>query len=252
MTTTQSVVAALKDVADRHQLWRHPFLARCRNGAVAFREIRVLACQMYKFSSEFNHLLARILVRCADEGVRVVIAENLYEELGQGDARVTHPELFRRFTRAIGVRDDVLARVSAEPETAHLVETYLGMAERRGYLAALAAVCFASEGIVAMLYSQLRHGIVEAGPLPPEALVFFDLHISCDTGHAARLAEVVETRVVTPEQMQDAAAAIAEALDARWHFFSAVERRARQADLPEAVGLAPAHDGGTAGDVEVL
>jgi pyrroloquinoline-quinone synthase len=247
--TTQSVAAVLRDVADRHRLWRHPFLARCKAGAVSAPEIHVLACQMYKFSREFNHLLARILVRCADEGARVAIAENLYEELGEGDERATHPELFRRFTRAIGIPDEILERVPAEPETAHLVDTYLGMPERRGYLAALGAVCFASEGIVSMLYAQLRDGILGARALPTEALVFFDLHISCDQGHAARLAEVVETRIRTPEHMRAATAAVTEALDARWGFFTAVERRARRPDLPE---LAEPARAGVASDVEIL
>jgi pyrroloquinoline-quinone synthase len=207
---------------------------------------------MYKFSREFNHLLARILVRCADEGARVAIAENLYEELGEGNERATHPELFRRFTRAIGISDEVLERVPAEPETVHLVETYLGMAERRGYLAALGAVCFASEGIVPLLYAQLRDGILGARPLPPEALAFFDLHISCDQGHAARLAEVVEARIQTPEQMRDATSAITEALDARWGFFTAVERRALQGDLPETGGAAVLRDAGVRVGVEIL
>jgi pyrroloquinoline-quinone synthase len=222
-------------VATQHRLWQHPFLARCRDGALTEREVQVLACQMYRFSREFNHLLARILVRCGDEGARVAIAENLYEELGEGDERLTHPELFRRFTRAMGIPDDVLERVPPEPETARLVETYLGMADRRGYLAALSAVCFASEGIVSMLYTQIRDGILGARALPPEALVFFDLHIACDHGHAARLAEVVEARIRTPEQMRDATAAITEALDARWGFFTAVERRGLERDLPELV-----------------
>ncbi len=252
MMTTQSVTAALRKVADQHRLWRHPFLARCKDGAVSGPEIQVLACQMYKFSREFNHLLARILVRCADEGARVAIAENLYEELGEGNERATHPELFRRFTRAIGISDEVLERVPAEPETAHLVDIYLGMAERRGYLAALAAVCFASEGIVSMLYTQLRDGILGAWPVPPEALVFFDLHISCDHGHAARLAQIVETRIYTPKHRRDATASISEALDARWGFFTAVERRALQRDLPEVVGSAAARAAGAPVDVELL
>lgn len=236
----QSVSTTLKSVAQRHPLWSHPFLARCQAGGLAFHEVQVLAGQMYKFSKEFNHLLARILVHCPDEDARVVIAENLYEELGEGDVGATHPELFRRFTRAIGIADRLLERIPAEPETTWLVDTYLGLAERRGYLAALAAVCFASEGIVSVLYTHLRQGIVEARSLPEESLIFFDLHISADVGHAARLSHIVETRAVSPEDVNQATAAIEEALDARWEFFTAVERRAHQPGLPEVGGPAPA------------
>jgi pyrroloquinoline-quinone synthase len=151
-----------------------------------------------------------------------VIVENLFDEMGQGDRDLVHPELFRRLTRAIGIDDGQLAAIPTAPETQFMIDTYLGLSQRYGYLSALGAVCFASEGIVNALYTQIYHGIRDCGPIAAEDLMFFDVHIHVDDSHAANLANLIgprlqqETQVVLMEQ------AISAAMDARVQFFDGI------------------------------
>lgn len=213
----------LRALASRHRLWRHPLLQRCREARLELADVRTLAAQMYKFSREFNRILASVLVHCPDEPSRVAIAENLFEELGEGDPTRTHPELFRRFTRALGISDEALEVTPAAPGTTRLVETYLDLSRRHGWLPALGAICFASEGIVSVLYTQLLDGISFAVPLPADALIFFDLHIQVDTGHAARLAALVDAKIASAEELEPVRRAVVDALDARAAFFDDIE-----------------------------
>jgi pyrroloquinoline-quinone synthase len=226
-TALSSAVSRLRQLGKTHPLWNHAFLAKCAAGEMTLSDVRALASQMYKFTRQFSPLLAKILAVCPDEEVRVVIGENLYEELGDGDVSRTHVELFRRFTRALGFTDAALEAIPAEPETQRLVDLYLALPERWGYLPALAAVCFASEGIVAKLYTQLQSGIETALPLTPDDLIFFDLHINTDNGHAAKLIAVLEPRLEGGE-LVGAVAAVLEAMDARRGFFDGVVRLAAQ------------------------
>jgi pyrroloquinoline-quinone synthase len=212
-------------LTQNHPLWNHKFLARCRAGQLTLPEVQILAVQMYKFSKEFNRILASILSRCPDESAQHVIVDNLFDEMGQGDLGQTHPELFRRFTRAIGITDEALAIAPTASETLHLIATYLEIPHQYGYLAAIGAVCFASEGIVNSLYSQLYQGIVGAAPLPRESLIFFEVHIDVDDSHAANLAHLLEPRVTTPEQASEISQAILKAMDARVQFFDGIERQ---------------------------
>jgi pyrroloquinoline-quinone synthase len=216
-----------RKIASQHPLWQHDFLKRCREGQLAQPEIRVLAIQMYKFCQSFNRILIRILDHCPDEAVRVTVSENLFEELGEGDSEQTHPALFRRFTRALGIADDILEATPPEPETAAMIETYLNMVDRYGYLAALSSICYASEGIVRDLYSQLQQGILGITVLPQASLKYFELHIHVDDGHAEKLARIIEPRIQTPSQRQNVRAAIVEGLSARVRFFDGVQRQAR-------------------------
>lgn len=218
---------SFRELTVNHPLWNHDFLRRCRTGNLYLSDIQILAVQMYKFSKEFNRILASILSCCPDEAAQLVILENLFDEMGQGDINKSHPELFRRFTRALGIDDNTLAKLPTAPETRALIETYLRIPHQYGYLAALGAVCYASEGIVSSLYTQLYKGIVGATPLPKESLIFFEVHIDVDDSHAAKLAAVIEPRISMSEEESDIKVklAIVEAMNARMQFFNGIQRQ---------------------------
>ncbi|NDJ25980.1 iron-containing redox enzyme family protein [Nostoc sp. B(2019)] len=226
MTQISSPVRnSFREITDNHPLWNHEFLTCCRTGNLFLPDVQLLAVQMYKFSKEFNRILASILSCCQDENTQLVILENLFDEMGQGDVNQSHPELFRRFTRALGIDDKTLTALPTAPETLALIETYLRIPHQYGYLAALGAVCYASEGIVSSLYTQLYKGIVGAAPLPKESLIFFEVHIDVDDSHAAKLAAVIEPRISTSEEDIKVKLAIVEAMDARVQFFNGIQRQ---------------------------
>jgi pyrroloquinoline-quinone synthase len=230
---------SFREITVNHPLWNHQFLTRCRTANLSLLDVQLLAVQMYKFSKEFNRILASILSCCPDEAAQLVILENLFDEMGQGDVSQSHPELFRRFTRALGIDDNTLAALPTAPETHALIETYLRIPYQYGYLAALGAVCYASEGIVSSLYTQLYKGIVGAAPLPKEALIFFEVHIDVDDSHAAKLAAVIEPHITMSEEDIDIKVklAIVEAMDARLQFFNGIQRQISQSNFFPASSL---------------
>lgn len=223
-TITSYSMESFRRITEHHPLWKHEFLSRSRAGQLTLLEVRVLAVQMYKFSQAFNRILASIMSCCADEQAQLVIMENLLDEMGQGNLANAHPELFRRFTRTLGIDDGTLMMTPPEPETQVLIDTYLGLSHQYGYLAALGAVCFASEGIVNSLYTQIRQGIVGSSPFSQEALIFFEVHIDLDDEHAAHLEALIEPRLKTVEEAICLHRAIKKAMDARLQFFNGIQR----------------------------
>ena len=234
MNNNLSSMQSFLDLTKSHPLWSHPFLTQCKTGRLELLEVQVLAVQMYKFSKEFNRILAKILSECPDEHAQWVILDNLMDEMGQGDLTQAHPELFRRFTRAIGISDAELERIPTAPETAAMIDTYLGLVPQYGYLAALGAVCFASEGIVNSLYSQLYRGIQEETPFSKESLAFFEVHIHVDDDHAANLAALIEPRIESEFQALNIHRAVLDAMNARVLFFDGIQRQVAQKTQPDA------------------
>ncbi|MGL4882686.1 MAG: TenA family transcriptional regulator, partial [Waterburya sp.] len=153
------ILDTFHQVTQSHPLWNHQFLTRCRTQSLTLDEVKILAVQMYKFCHEFCNILSTILANCPNLDAQMVIMENLMDETGLGNPNMAHPELYRRFTRALGIDDQTLDATPTNPETQKLINTYLKLANEYGYLAAVGAVCFASEGIVNTLYTQLRAGI---------------------------------------------------------------------------------------------
>jgi pyrroloquinoline-quinone synthase len=234
MTHDSSSIQSFLSLTKHHSLWTHPFLLRCQIGSLDLAEVRILAVQMYKFSKEFNRILAKILSECPDEQAQWVILANLMDEMGQGDLTQAHPELFRRFTRSIGISDAELDAIPAAPETTEMINTYLGLVPEYGYLGALGAVCFASEGIVNALYTQLYQGIQGQTPLSKESLIFFDLHIHVDDDHAENLAKLIEPRIHNDLQAENIYSAVLKAMDARVRFFDGIQRQIAQRTLQRA------------------
>jgi pyrroloquinoline-quinone synthase len=222
---TSSFMQSFRHSTQVHPLWAHPFLQHCRSGELTLPEVQILAVQMYKFSKQFNRILSSIVSCCPDDQAQWVILDNLFDEMGRGDISQAHPELFRQFTRAIGISDDVLEECVTQPETQDLIETYLGLAHQYGYLSALGAVCFASEGIVHSLYSQLYQGIQGAAPLSKQSLIFFEVHIDVDDSHAAKLAALIDPRIQNESDAIAIHHAILEAMDARVQFFDGIQRQ---------------------------
>jgi pyrroloquinoline-quinone synthase len=218
-------IYSFQEITQNHPLWAHDFLTRCRNGKISFQEVQLLAVQMYKFCQEFKRILAGIFCCCSDDSAQLVIMDNLFDEMGRGDPNQAHPELFRRFTRALGIDDETLKTLPTTPETHALIETYLEIPHKYGYLAGLGAVCYASEGIVSSLYTQLYQGITGANPVPKESLVFFDVHIDLDDNHAAKLRALIEPRITTDEEVLKVKLAILEAMHARVQFFNGIQRQ---------------------------
>lgn len=226
------LLETFNEVSVKHPLWHHSFLAQCRNSELTHAEIKILAVQMYKFCKEFNRILATIYSCCSDVEVQLVILENLCDEMGGGNPELTHPALFRRFTRALGIDDQTLENSPTAPETHNLVNTYIRIVHEYGYLAGLGAVCFASEGIVNALYTQLQKGIRGAATFSEDALIFFTLHVDLDSEHAFRMAQMIDTKVSTAEESIDINRAILEAMDARIEFFNGIQRQMSRISMP--------------------
>jgi pyrroloquinoline-quinone synthase len=242
MNTTQSKLSlplldTFRQITHDHPLWNHAFLVKCRSENLTIEDVKVLAGQMYKFCKEFSRILSHILACCSDVDIQLVILSNLLDETGLGNPHMAHPELFRRFTRALGIDDLSLEAIPANPETTNLIDTYFNLGSEYGYLAALGAVCFTSEGIVNSLYAQLQTGILSAQTFPKESLIFFDLHIDLDGDHALKMATLLETKITSTEEAMNINRAIVKAMDARYEYFNGIQRQASQVTALDRVGL---------------
>jgi pyrroloquinoline-quinone synthase len=229
-----------RHVAQSHALWHHPFVERCRAGQLTLAQVRVLGAQMYKFCHQFPNFLALALASCPQDDARIVIGENLWEELGEGDPLRAHAALFRQFTRALGFDDSQLSVLPALPETAALIDTYMGLSNRYGVLGILGALCYASEGIVAALYSHIQGALRQVASFDRHALMFFEVHIDVDDGHADKLESILLPMLRTPQDELVVEQAIRTAMDARCAFFDGVLREVERSGELDAAAPAEA------------
>ena len=162
-------VSDLMAQARQHRAVRHPYLLAMARGDLPDLRgaLRDFACHYYGYSSHFPRYLTALISRLEGTEDRQVLLDNLSEESGcyspedlrlleasgiqaEWVANVPHPELFRRFRRALGVPDGAPA---AEPlEVVAWRELLLSVLSHGSAAEAVGALGLGTEGIVPALY----------------------------------------------------------------------------------------------------
>ena len=87
-----------------HPALRHPFLERFGDGEADEEGVRVFAIQYYRHVRVSRLYLAALISNCRDdEGLQLALAGILFDEYGHLNPDETHPALYRRFLRALGI-----------------------------------------------------------------------------------------------------------------------------------------------------
>ena len=236
-------VSELTSQARLHRAVRHPYLLAMATGHLPDPRgaLRDFACHYYGYSSHFPRYLAALISKLQAEEDRQVLLENLSEESGCYSpedlarleasgiqaawvAHVPHPELFRRFRRALGVADE-------SPATEHLEvvawrELLLSVLSQGSAAEALGALGLGTEGIVPALYPSFVQALQRIGTLPARDGVFFALHTLVDDHHQATLHTLACKVATTPEGRHGLALGMTKALGLRDAFWSWLHQRA--------------------------
>lgn len=168
-------------IEDRHLL-RHPFYERWQKGKVSLDVLREYAKQYYAYESKLPAFLGAALRHLEDGPAKEAVAANLADESGMPEP---HPELWLRFTDALGLSRDDVTSADLTPRTINLVETYASLCER-GADEALSAL-YAYEAQFSAIARSKGEGLRQHYDVDAGALKFFDIHAELDDEHAAAL-----------------------------------------------------------------
>ena len=240
------VVDGLAAQALQHQAVQHPYLRALAWGELPDTRwaLRDFARQYYAYSAHFPRYLTAVISKLENPAHRLALMENLTEESGQYEQEeldelaaigiapewivgLPHPELFRRFRRALGVMDD-----DACPEAIEVVcwrEQFLAILASGSAAEALGALGLGTETIVQTIYQPFVEAIGRIGMHPRDS-VFFPLHTAVDDHHQATLRDIAIDLAATEQGRLDLAKGMQKALALRCSFWSWLHQRALQAE----------------------
>ncbi|MGH2733888.1 MAG: iron-containing redox enzyme family protein [Actinomycetota bacterium] len=169
-------------VTERHLL-NHSFYQRWQQGKVTMEVLREYAIQYYAYESAFPSYLAAGIAHLEEGPARVALEQNLADETGNP---APHPELWLRFTDALGIAREVIEGAPLLARTSNLVNTYDALC-RKGPEEALGAL-YAYEAQFSQIAETKADGLRRFYGITDEgALEFFEVHAEVDDGHAASL-----------------------------------------------------------------
>ena len=164
-----------------HPLWQHPFfqLVRTRPTLAILQQ---WAIQAGRIDQAFAEILTNMLVNpIIVPSMHGLIAENLNDELGNGDPRQEHFTLFQDVLQAIGVSVEEYETTPMTQGTERIIRSLLEASRGRNPLQILGMM--ASEELICpnefplFLEAMSRYGT-------PYQLRYFDEHIQADVRHS--------------------------------------------------------------------
>ncbi|MDD5580483.1 MAG: iron-containing redox enzyme family protein [Methylobacter sp.] len=169
------------------QLGNTRFLTRCQNGRISRDELATFIQQHQMYSRCFTRFLAALLANIEDDDHRLALTQNLFDEMGLGDAgNLPHSKLYRHMMESMRLIPCIIPL----PSTQRLVDTMWECCHSPNYMVGLEALCLGAEGIVPYIYQWIVDGFLAAGD-SLDNLQFFTLHIQCDDGHAETMKDII-------------------------------------------------------------
>lgn len=237
-SSPEAFVESLQQYALTSRAANHPLLERIATGNLPdlVANITFLLSEYYHYSHQFTRYLTAVMANLEAPKSRSALVRNAADESGYiapdeaaellrngidpEHAKAPHPELFRRFLRAIGAKPEEILRGKPYVATLAWVEAFRGLCMHGGEIQGVGALGIGTEGIVAVMYRKILRGISLAWPnMSPRDRVFFELHAVMDDDHAHTLNEIALAFADSPEGKRELAVGAYRALVIRAAFF---------------------------------
>jgi pyrroloquinoline-quinone synthase len=208
------------NIATKHLL-KHPFYLAWTRGELSKEALTDYARQYYHHVAAFPTYLSAVHAKCDDQTTRKQILQNLIdEEAGSPN----HPELWKQFASALGVRDPDLAKIEKEPETKSLINTFRSVCGNGSTAEGLAAL-YAYESQIPAICESKIDGLKNYYSFnDPKGYEYFSVHIDADKKHSATEREMLADKI-DHHNFESVRASVNRVLDALWEMLSGVCRK---------------------------
>ena len=190
-----------------------PFWMALFEGSLPLAGVRHWAKQLFFMTDGFGRFTSAIHSNCPVFEVRHTLAETIYEEHGRMLAGKDHPELYRKFTRALGISDEELAATPPLPETDMLIDWLHDLCHHRHFVEALAGFGVGVEGQASKGIPIFVSVFRDKYGLGDDAIEFWTTHAEDDIEHGRRSMEIVLRYANTAELQQSVLECVRKSLE---------------------------------------
>lgn len=188
----------LKGIVNEHAAGWHPLYHEYFANGGTEEDLRLLLAQESTLDPRFDDILAAMQIgRTGEE--KLEIAENYWDEMGNGDPEQVHTHLFGRTLAALDIDSAYLEKaLTLEATISGNLSACLAMSRRHYYKAV------GYFGVTEYLAPRRFRCIVDAWHrlgLPEVGITYHHLHIGVDAGHAAGWFKNVVVPLVETEPM---------------------------------------------------
>lgn len=213
-----NLIERLKIDVDTHPVLENSWLKQ-REENLSLPDLKNWLSQEYFVSQDFVTWFLKAASQTTDLDIRILLVENVWEELGEGSKEESHLEILRSFLLHIGFDFANHPKFSG---TEKYLEKMREIIDTDIYYA-LGALGPANEYLLKKEYGKMYRSYLklkENENLPEGA--FFEINLHADEGHSKKLFHLISTVCNTEERIKAVIAGNLAALDARVLFYESL------------------------------
>lgn len=213
-------IESLKQTVSDHSVLKVDWLTK-REKKFTLNDLKLWLSQEYFVSIGFVNWFLIVATQTNNLNAKIVLVENIWEELGEGDITQTHVSILIEFLNKLNLNAE---EVECLPET----KLYLSKMEeviKKGFYQGLGALGPANEFLLKLEYKKVFEAYqrLQASEKLPEGK-FFNVNLEADEGHSKRLFDLIEKLADTEEKRNWVKEGNWEALEARKLFYEGLSR----------------------------
>ena len=209
----------LKEEVDSHHVLNSTWLIN-RIENLTLRDLKLWLSQEYFVSIDFVTWFLKACTITNEFDIRIVLIQNIWEELGDGRKENSHVEILKNFMIDINFNFDDLICLPKTLEYLKLMEKII---EKNIYMA-LGALGPANEYLLKKEYGKMYNSYQELKireNLPSGK--FFEINLNADEGHSKKIFELIEKVCNTEEKIKWVIEGNRQALSARSTFYEGLQ-----------------------------
>jgi pyrroloquinoline-quinone synthase len=218
---TTDFFSRLDAVISEYAVLSHPFYQAWNAGTLTNANLQEYAKQYYRFERNFPRYVSAVHTGADDPTIRMQLLENLLEE-EWGESN--HPELWLRFSDALGSKREDVRSAAAYPETVSLDSTMMDLCRNYSTLEGVAAL-YAYESQIPEVSKTKIDGLTKFyGVESDYGLSFFKVHSEADEIHRRAERDMLASLIKSKEDEDRAIEAARKSASAYYNMLTGVVR----------------------------
>ncbi|MDX1957634.1 MAG: iron-containing redox enzyme family protein [Leptospiraceae bacterium] len=205
----------LKLEVENHHVLKNPWLL-AKHNKLTKDDLLLWLSQEYFVSVDFVNWFLLTAAKTNDIESKIILVENIWEELGEGKSEESHVSILVSFLKEIGFNFDKHKILDHTKQYLTKMKEVLDL----GFFESLGALGPANEYLLKLEYGMMFESynkLSEELSLPNAK--FFKVNLNADEGHSAKLFQLIEDKADSPEKKEKVILGNKLALDARMIFY---------------------------------
>jgi pyrroloquinoline-quinone synthase len=209
--------------------FRDPMFDALRKKTISRQGVKLWILQAALVVRHFTRFISAIHSNCPHRDAQQLLAENLWEEHGQGAVSRDHYSLVRRLARSLGATDREIDGTRPLPETADYIAHCLKITRDLSFVESMTAIAVGIEVFMPAFFGVLAGSLRSNYGLTEHDVEYLNVHVTEDEVHSRRAIELIETYADNDAIRESARRALREMLRVKRRFAEAIFRRCSDA-----------------------